>query len=361
MPSQSFEFSPKRYSDAQTIVLICGFLIVPVLAEDKVILRVGARLSVVSVNHGVGPLTCTSAAGARRHGVGLAGGSSRAISIMYMNNRGENPKGTVLMRSISQKSNKTLWQRFIGYVLPRLFIVNVVFSLVSGCLTNNYEEYYVEKELDRNVATPSQDTSVLVKLATTEEDVLDLLEDGYVAIGTSAFVGPYCPMSCAIDVAEKHGASLVLLDIRFKETKQYTSVMYLPSFSTTRHSGSFNTFAGGGTYSGTSTTTTMNAVPVQRDVDTYLHDAMFFRKIEASYSYGIIWQIPARLPTEKPDDQIIVRTLAVRHGSAAKRAGIKRGQIVKSINGKPVRTRNDIEFYCRNDAEIKSVEVASEK
>ena len=50
-----------------------------------------------------------------------------------------------------------------------------------------------------------------------------------------------------------------------------------------------------------------------------------------------------------------------RHGSAAERAGIKRGQIVKSINGKPMRTRSDIEFYCKNDAEIKSVEVANEK
>ena len=265
------------------------------------------------------------------------------------------------MRSISQRSNKALWQWFGGRVFLRVFMVNVVFSLVSGCLTNSYEEYYVENELGHNVTPSHRDTPVLVKLVTTEEDVLDLLEDGYVAIGTSAFVGPYCPMSCAVDVAGKHGASLVLLDIRFKETKQYTSVMYLPSFSTTHHSGSFSTFAGGGTYSGTSTTTTMNAVPVQKNVDVYLHDAMFFRKIEASYSYGIIWQIPTRLPTEKPDDPIILRTLAVRHGSEAERAGIKRGQIVKSINGKPLRTRSDIEFYCKNDAEIQSVEVANEK
>ena len=250
-----------------------------------------------------------------------------------------------------------------------IFVLMVLTVIYSGCITNNYEKFYVDSEKGRILRSIHGDSPVILKLVTTEEDVLRLMEEGYVAVGSSSFTSPYCPFSCAVDTAEKHGAALVLLDVRFKEKKQYMSVMYLPSYSTTYHSGTVSTSAygsggyayGTGTYSGTSTTTTMNAVPVQREMSIYKHDAMFFKKIDYGSRYGIVWHVPKRLPTDKVDSEIVVRVLAVVHGTPAEMNGVKRGQVVKSINGVPIATRKDIAPFIANESIIKEVEVADEK
>lgn len=213
----------------------------------------------------------------------------------------------------------------------------------------------------RNGYEPSagaETSPVELRVATTEEDVLDLIEDGYVSVGCSSFTGPYTPMSLAVDTAERHGASLALLDIRYERTKQYTSVMFLPSYSSSYSWGSVSTAHGRGTYSGTTTSTALNAVPVQREVEIYSHDAMFFRKIDTSRLYGVHLFVPRRLPTEKPDAPIRVRVMAVFHGTRAERDGIKRGQVVKSINGKDIRTRSDIAPFVNNPEIVERVEVA---
>ena len=217
--------------------------------------------------------------------------------------------------------------------------------LCTGCITNNYERFYVDSACERNFEPTRGDAPVIIKPVTTEDDVLSIIEDGYAVVGSSSFSAPYTPMSCAVDTARRHGADLVLLDIRFKETRQYTSVMYLPSYSTT--------YAYGRVYS----TQTMNAVPVRRNVDVYCHDAMFFRKADASRSYGIRWLVPKRLPTDGPDSPVEVRVLAVLHGSKAERAGIRRGQVVKAVNGRPIRTRADVAQYLSDETRIEEVEV----
>ena len=250
--------------------------------------------------------------------------------------------------------------------LPRLSVVAWAFLMsCMGCITNNYETFYVASDSARSIRSVHGDAPVILKTVTTEEDVISLMEDGYIPAGVSSFHGPYTPFSCAVDTAEKHGAALVLLDIRFRETQQYTSVMYLPSYSTTYASGFANVTAfghsgityGSGTYSGSSTTTTMNAVPVHRNVDIYDHDAMFFKKIDTTSMYGVYWSIPKRLPTEKADAPIMVRILAVLHGSRAEKDGIRRGQIVRAINGVAIKTRADIAPYASNGKNIHKMEV----
>lgn len=238
-----------------------------------------------------------------------------------------------------------------------------------GCLTNYYEQYYVDTEGQQKTIYSKDSKSVELKIATTEEEVLDLIEDGYASIGYSSFTGPYTPMSLAVDTAKKHGATLALLDIKYKTTKQYTSVMFLPSYSTSYSQGTVSAAAFGssgsmygyGSYSGTTTTTTVNAVPVQREMQIYSHDAMFFREIDVSGLYGIKLFVPKRLPTEEANSSIQVRVMAVFRGTQADRDGIKRGQIVKSINGKKILTRKDILPYEKNIGLIKSVEVEDEK
>ena len=146
--------------------------------------------------------------------------------------------------------------------------------------------------------------------------------------------------------------------------------MFLPSTSTTYTHGSVNASAwssrGGyahahGTYSGSSTTHTLNAVPVQRGRDIYTHDAMFFKKIDTTNLYGVNWFVPKRLPTEAQDAPIQVRVLSVIRGSQAEKDGIKRGQIVKAINGVAINTRKDMASYLDGTAVITKVEVENAK
>ena len=465
--------------------------------------------------------------------------------------------------------------------------------LCTGCVTNNYEKFYGDSFGERRIKSVQDDASVILKTATTEEDVIRLVEDGYVRSGTSSFYGPYTPPSCAADTAEKHGAALVLLDVRLKETNQHASVMHLPSYSSgigispsdtlplgydprlqheydiekekaelaerkyeedrrARFSrkGSFlgcktyylddeaakyrdeesdphyyNILVGGANAAGegftalsglpfgifakgdnkelfrngevqeiryaieravkqgrcvrvfghswggatvarlaseypdipfyaldpvswtgvldeippnltiyhprgnddfdlprlaqilgrqwpiitkgegktvyydgdhflglrpemkklnkrvrdernavatntqfvaqssafkSSATAIRNVVPIRSNVDVYAHEAMFFKKIDPSSVYGVYWDIPKRLPTEKEDAQRKVRILAVLHGSQAEKDGIKHGQVVKSINGTAVKTRADIIPYINQRERIKKMEVEDE-
>lgn len=230
--------------------------------------------------------------------------------------------------------------------------------LLSGCLVNHYEIHYVDMDGSKKVKSIHGDTPVVLKTATTEEDVLRLMEDGYVSVGFSSFCRSYTPMSLAVDTAEKHGAALVLLDIRFKETKESTSVIYLPSISTTYHSGTINTSNGLGLYSGTSSTTTYNAMPVTTSVELYTHDAMFFKKVDVSKTYGVRYYAPKRLPTDPVDGPVQVRVIAVLHGTQAELDGIKRGQIIKAVNGVPIKTRKDLILL---EGVIKNMEVFDEQ
>ena len=241
--------------------------------------------------------------------------------------------------------------------------------VLAGCMTNHYKEYYRSKDNSyyadlQAIKIPGQ--SVELKIASTEEDVINIIEDGYLPIGVSSFLSAYNGMTCAVDTAEKHGAQLILFDIKFKETQNYTSVVFLPSTSTSYTHGTINATAysygrtayASGNYSGSTTTTTMNAVPIQRNIDIYSHNALYFKKIDPKAFYGIVPFIPKRLPTESPDVSVPVTILGVVHGSQAEIDGFKRGQRITAINGMPISNRKSIVPFSSSITSIKSVEVA---
>lgn len=252
--------------------------------------------------------------------------------------------------------------------MNRLLVISVLIIL-TGCMTNHYEEYYMSMDDPCFVSLNSikkPDQSVVLKLATTEEDIVNIIEDGYLPIGVSSFLSEYNGMTCAVDTAEKHGAQLILFDIKFKETKNYTSVVFLPITSTSYTYGTVNATAygnggfahGTGHYSGTTTTTTMNAVPVRRSVNLYNHNALFFKRIDPREFYGVVPFIPKRLPTEAADAIVPVTILGVVRGSQAEADGFKRGQRITAINGTQIRNRKSIAPFSNSITTIKSVEVA---
>ena len=446
----------------------------------------------------------------------------------------------------------------------------------TGCITNYYEEFYVDSLGERETASAHGDASVILQTIRTEEDVIKLIESGYVRSGISSFQGPYTSFSCAVDAAEKHGAALVLFDVRLRETNHCASVMYRvpcpvgagispgdalplrysPSLQRTcdiekkneelaerkyeadrrarfSRKGRFlwfrtyslddeaikypdeesdpryyNILVGGANAAGEgfsalsalpfgafakgdnkelfghaevqeirkaieravrqgknvrvfghswggavvanlapeypeipfyaldpvswtgvpdeiprnltiyhprgtddidfprmaqilgrqwpiikkgkgktvyydgdhvtgvrremnelnkrlkkekvsalSATARMNAAPAKRNADIYDHDVMFFKKMDTSSLYGVYWDVPRRLPTETAESPITVRILAVLHGSPAEKDGIKRGQVVKAINGVAIKTRADIAPYVKRETCIKTLEV----
>lgn len=456
------------------------------------------------------------------------------------------------------------------------FLILVASLCCTGCITNYYEKFYVDSIGERETASAHGDAAVVLQTIRTEEDVIGLIEAGYVRSGISSFQGPYAPFSCAVETAERHGAALVLFDVRLRGTNHATSVMYRtpchvgagispgdalplrysPSLQQERDRAGrdeesadrkyeeerrarfsrkgrflwmttyslddeaakypeeesdpryYNILVGGANAGGEGFTALsalpfgvfakgdnkelfssgeeqgirraieraarrgknvrvfghswggavvaklaaeypdmpfyaldpvswtgvldeipknltiyhprgtgdidfprlaqilgrqwpvirkgegktvfydgdhflglrremnelnrrvmkekvaapaaaaeMNAVSVRQGVDVYDHDAMFFKKMDTSSLYGVYWDVPRRLPSETAESPVTVRVLAVLHGSQAEKDGIKRGQVVKAINGVAIRTRADIAPYVNKRACIEKLEV----
>lgn len=237
---------------------------------------------------------------------------------------------------------------------------------LSGCFTNYYKEHYIphENELLQQFSGESQG-NVQLALVTTEKGVMKCIEAGYIPLGTASFAEMHCPWFFAIEQAEDVGADLVLLEERFSHTTKRPSVIFLPSYSTTYHSGSASVSSYGtggygtayGTYSGTSTQTTISAQHVEVPVQIFQQDALFLRKGNYGSFYGALLDVPQRLPDEPFDKRINVSVFAVLKGSAADKDGLKQGQRVAKINGVPVTTYKSIEPFLKDMKSIRSVEV----
>lgn len=240
--------------------------------------------------------------------------------------------------------------------------------LSAGCLNNRYAKNYVpENNALARQFVRGKPGPVKIIPVTQEDEIVSAMEAGYIPIGTtSTFTSEHCPWVCAIQHAEKVGADLVLIDEVSKGKEERMSIIYLPSMSYSYTSGSAyaNAYApyGGsayayGNYRSTTTTTTYNAVPVQTYVSVYEQTAMFMRKGDFEGFYGAVLYCPPPLPDEAADKEIAVTVLAVLEGSAAKKDGLKRGQRVSAVNGKPIKTRADFAYFEDNPQAIRSVTI----
>lgn len=236
---------------------------------------------------------------------------------------------------------------------------------LSGCLTNHYRESYEEhnSSLLSCFAKDKSTSSIVIRPVTTEDNVLDAIEAGYIPIGASTFSNTHCPWVCAVDVAEEVGADLVLIDEQYKSTETRTSVLYLPSYHHAYTSGTvhfsnraYGNYPAYGTYHGNTFTTSYTSVPVQTAVSVYEQSALFLRKGSFGAFYGAILQQAPQLPDENENAEIPVRVFAVLKGSQAESDGLVRGQRVVSINGKPIRTRQDFSPFANAPMTIRSVE-----
>jgi S1-C subfamily serine protease len=154
----------------------------------------------------------------------------------------------------------------------------------------------------------------------------------------------------------------VLIDETFKETKTYTSVLFLPQIQTSYTYGHVNAYSSNGSaygnYSATTTTTTMQPVSTQKDVDIFNQTVMFMRKADFSDFFGAILYAPKRVPGVNDNEYFGVTILAILRGSEAERKGLKKGQKVVKINNQEIKTRKDYAQFLNNPNTITSIEVA---
>lgn len=247
-----------------------------------------------------------------------------------------------------------------------VLIISMLLLIVSstcGCMTDYYSDHYGDQEsaLLRTYAPFKEVDQPKLRGVTKEDELIECMEYGYIPIGTSSFLAPHCSWTFAIALAQEKGADIVLIDEKFKETKKYTSVLFLPSTQTSYTRGTASAYGRNGsafgTYSGTTTTTSINAVPVEQSVDLYHQTAMFMRKANFADFFGTFLYIPKRVPGEEDNENFRVTILAVVKGSNAEKQGLKRGQVVATINGKSIKTRKDISPFQNNPKSIKSMEV----
>lgn len=184
----------------------------------------------------------------------------------------------------------------------RFYFILFLLVILTGCAGGYGQFYhaYVDPALDPELEllTDGADPQIFGS-DNIERDALTLRAKKYVTIGYSSFNGALEDTENAVKQAKKVGASIVLVNSKYTNTKTNTSVMFLPDNKTTYHSGSVsgNTQNSGGgssntagTYSGTSTTYGTKAVPytsVQRRFD---QTALYFVKNTRTYKFGFHYE-----------------------------------------------------------------------
>ncbi len=239
----------------------------------------------------------------------------------------------------------------------------VVYSLFAfsslpffcSCYSNLYEDYYTSTHETDYVKTTGRpelvefvDPSLLKKLQE---------EQGYVVIGTSSFYHFWTPRVFALDCAEQHGASLVLVLHQKGDEKQKSKTVYMPVSNTTYSSGVM--YGPYGPHGVTWGSTTYGSVPVTVNyTETYYPQfAYFLAKRKHINSFGVYFQRPENIPGAS---SAAVRISIVVPGSKADRQGIRAGDLVRKINGSPVLSQLDVEPYKNGSREIESMEVSHE-
>ena len=241
-------------------------------------------------------------------------------------------------------------RHFLGFLLTALFLV--------GCESNKFEEYYsVISDAESGFI---QEEPKIIEIITKKQLTQLMQDDSYVLIGKSEFKDFYFPRTYAIDCAKQHGASLIAVECGKPEIIEYDSIDYIPTTSTTYHSGSIydsSYFGNYYNYSGTSTTYGSTPVAVKRHKTYFPQTGYFFAKRKNKNSFGITFKLPENIPGSNDTS---VRVLSVRKGSQADKNGIRKNDIVKSINGNAITSPNDVQPYIDGTETIKTIKVSHE-
>lgn len=164
---------------------------------------------------------------------------------------------------------------------------------MTGCATNRYQQFY--RPYVHTDASSLQEVEWLKEgeephLYQTDNlgrDFRTLRSKKYLLIGYSSFNDSYQDENQIKEQARRVGATLVLTNSKYTDTETSTKNLYIPTTSTTYHSGSFYGSSGGG-YSGASTTRGSSVIPVTTHQRRYDQHAYFFVKSTKKLKFGVI-------------------------------------------------------------------------
>jgi hypothetical protein len=219
-----------------------------------------------------------------------------------------------------------------------VFAVGV--SCIIGCAGNPYAKFYrpsappdafAKGDLERATAPPQVFSS---SPQNKDEDLLAMVENGFLMVGWSSFNWKQADVSDAIEEARAIGASLVVLYSQYSNTISGTVPLVLPKppeRTTSTSSGTIIGTGGSASYMGTSESTTTggyNVIPIPYNQMRYDQLAVFYAKSLKKVRFGAY----ARDLT--PDERARLGRnrgavlIAVLKGSPAFRADFLRGDVI---------------------------------
>lgn len=171
-------------------------------------------------------------------------------------------------------------------------VVLVLISVLSlaGCAGNGYKNFYKPfadaKKIPNVQLLGENETPTIYSSNDLSRDSKIARSRLYIPIGVSSFNGEMASQSDVVDHARSIGASLVLVNSKFTETREITTPLFIPNHQTTTYSGTTNgTIKGayGNTNynsdtNGSATTYGTTVVPITKYQQRFTQQAVFFVK-----------------------------------------------------------------------------------
>ena len=236
----------------------------------------------------------------------------------------------------------------------------LISAMLAGCVSG-YQQFYnpiVDPRTlnDAVLLAPDQDPQIYGS-DNFEQDTLTLQSKNYILIGYSSFNGALEAETGAIAQAKRLGATVVLVASQYTNTQTTTSTLFLPTTTTTYHSGNlsgnttYNSFSSGylgssstyGTYTGTSTTYGTQAVPITTHQRRYDQTAYYFVESTKQWRVGVLYDDLTIEQRKQYGRNTGVYIGLVIENTPAYLANVLPGDVLIEINDDPVINVNQID------------------
>lgn len=213
--------------------------------------------------------------------------------------------------------------------------------LITSC-ANPYAEFYAGSPDARafpgyiSVRGPLR----IIQTNNFRRDGLRLLRRGYVPIGQSSFNAPTNQSNRGQirEQAKKIGAEIVLFSQQYTNTIAGSMPYQAPQTTTSYSTGTATAYGPGGTTNayGSGTTTTYGSQTINMPYSVSRSDFMAIFYAKAHFHVGAVTVALSNKDRRRLQSNAGVKVKVIVNGSPAFRANILPGDVVLSVNGKPV-------------------------
>ena len=238
----------------------------------------------------------------------------------------------------------------------------VLFALIGGCAVNTYQTHYSgttarSPEVIGRIV-PAAGPARVTRGGNPKEDLVVMLESGFVLLGSSSFTGAVPPPRLLLKQAKSVGASHVILYERYKQTVSGTASLALPGPATAVQSG------GGGAestvgYHGAGTSSAQGGSAVREipySVKQYAQLATFWVQGKPAH-VGIYYRPLTETERGALHRQTGLVVIAVVKGSPADEAHILRGDLLLRVNGADIQSPEEFKTYLGRESGLITFEI----